>query len=152
MLREFYGPFAKALDAAQENMPRVRLEEETDEVCENCGSPMVIKTGRFGRFMACTGFPECRTTKPILKKTGAACPQCGGDIVERKGRGQRRPFYGCSRYPECEYISNRRPLPTPCPECGGLMVESGRDQAACTACSWKEPLEKPEEELVSVAD
>ena len=152
MLREFYGPFGKALDTAQENMPRVRLEEEADEICENCGSPMVIKTGRFGRFIACTGFPECRTTKPILKKTGAACPQCGGDIVERRGRGKRRPFYGCSRYPECEYINNRRPLATPCPECGGLMVEASRDEAACTVCSWKEPLAKPDQELVSVAD
>ena len=152
MLREFYGPFEKALDAAQENMPRVKLEEETDEVCETCGQPMVIKTGRFGRFMACTGFPDCKTTKPILKKTGAACPKCGGDIVERKARGRGRPFFGCSKYPECDLISNHRPLTTPCPECGGLMVEAKKDEASCLACSWKEPVSQPEQELAPVAD
>ncbi|MFB3097412.1 MAG: DNA topoisomerase, partial [Dehalococcoidia bacterium] len=154
MLREFYGPFEKALDAAQENMPRVKLEEETDEVCETCGQPMVIKTGRFGRFMACTGFPDCKTTKPILKKTGAACPKCGGDIVERKARGRGRSFFGCSKYPNCDFISNHRPLTTPCPECGGLMVEAKKDEASCLACSWKEPVSQPEaeQELAPVAD
>ena len=152
MLREFYGPFEKALDTAQENMPRVKLEEETDEVCENCERPMVIKTGRFGRFMACTGFPDCRTTKPILKKTGAACPKCAGDIVERKARGRGRPFFGCSKYPDCDFISNHPPLPTPCPECGGLMVEAKRDEASCLSCSWKEPVSHEEQELAPVAD
>ena len=156
MLREFYGPFQKALDAAQENMPRVKLEEETDEVCENCERPMVIKTGRFGRFMACTGFPDCKTTKPILKKTGAACPKCDGDIVERKARGRGRSFFGCSKYPDCDFISNHRPLTTPCPECGGLMVEAKKDEASCLACSWKEPISQPEpeekQELTPVAD
>ena len=154
MLREFYGPFEKALDAAQENMPRIKLEEETDEVCENCEKPMVIKTGRFGRFMACTGFPDCRTTKPILKKTGTACPKCGGDIVERKARGRGRPFFGCSKYPDCDFISNHRPLTTPCPECGGLMVEAKKDEASCLACSWKEPVSQPEPEpeLTPVGD
>jgi DNA topoisomerase-1 len=150
MLGEFYDPFQKALEAAQASMPRRKVEEETDEVCENCGRPMVIKTGRFGRFLACTGFPECRTAKPLLKKTGAACPKCGGDIVERHSRGRGRPFYGCSRYPECDFITNRKPLSTPCPECGGLMVHSGRDTAACTACSWTEPLSEETEELASV--
>ena len=152
MLREFYGPFEKALEAAQENMPRIKLEEETDEVCENCQLPMVIKTGRFGRFMACTGFPDCKTTKPVLKKTGLACPKCGGDIVERKARGRGRPFFGCSKYPECDFISNHRPLPTPCPECGGLMVEAKRDEASCLACSWKEMIPQEEPELTPVAD
>jgi DNA topoisomerase I len=153
MLREFYGPFEKALETAQENMPRVKLEEETDEVCDNCGSPMVIKMGRFGRFIACTGFPECRTTKPVLQKVGVACPKCGGDIVERRSRGRRRPFYGCSRYPECDLILNKRPVPGPCPECGAVMVEDGRDQVACTACAWKGPAaEEKERELASVGD
>ena len=100
---------------------------------------MVIKTGRFGRFLACTGFPECRTTKQILKKTGVACPKCGGDIVERRARG-RRPFYGCSKYPDCDLILNRKPVVTPCPECSGLMVEENRESAACTVCSWKQPI------------
>jgi DNA topoisomerase-1 len=152
MLREFYDPFEKALEAAQENMPRVKLEEETDEVCDNCGKPMVIKTGRFGRFIACTGFPECRTTKPLLQKTGVSCPKCGGDIVERRSRGRRRPFYGCSRFPDCDFIMNRRPVANPCPECGSLMVEDGRDQVSCTSCAWKGPADEKEQELLSVGD
>jgi DNA topoisomerase-1 len=150
MLGEFYGPFQKALEAAQELMPRTKVEEETDEVCEACGRPMVIRTGRFGRFLACTGFPECRTTRRILNKTGAACPRCGGDIVERRSRGRGRPFYGCSRYPECDFLTNRKPVPTPCPECSGLMVIADRDTAACTACDWKEPMGTDVEEQAPV--
>ncbi|MQF95634.1 MAG: type I DNA topoisomerase [SAR202 cluster bacterium] len=147
MLGEFYGPFQKALTNADEQMPKIRMEEETDEVCDKvdeegqvCGKPMVIKTGRFGRFMACTGFPDCRNTKPILKKTGVACPKCGGDIVERKARGRGRPFFGCSKYPECDLILNQPPLTTPCPECSSLMVQKGRNNAACTSCSWQEAI------------
>ena len=156
MLGEFYQPFQKALDNANEMMPKVRMEEETDEVCDCtgsaecehtliCGKPMVIKTGRFGRFMACTGFPDCRNTKPILKKTGVACPKCGGDIVERRGKGRGRSFFGCSNYPDCDLLLNQRPLTSPCPECGGLMVQKGRNNAACTSCSWQEAIiENPE--------
>ncbi len=151
MLDEFYGPFQKALEAAQELMPRRKVEEETDEICETCGMPMVIKTGRFGRFLACTGFPECRTTKRILNKTGASCPKCGGDIVERRSRGRGRPFYGCSRYPECDFLTNRKPVPTPCPECSGLMVIADRDTAACTNCDWQEPMGTDVEEQAPVA-
>jgi len=150
MLGEFYSPFQKALEAAQELMPRRKMEEETDEICESCGKPMVIKTGRFGRFLACTGFPECRTTKRILNKTGASCPRCGGDIVERRSRGRGRPFYGCSRFPECDFLTNRKPLPTPCPECGGLMVIESRDTAVCTVCDWKEPMGSDVEEQAPV--
>ena len=149
MLGEFYDPFQKALEAAQSSMPRTKVEEETDEVCENCGMPMVIKTGRFGRFMACTGFPDCKTTKPLLKRTGSTCPKCGGDIVERRARGKGRSFYGCSRYPQCDFITNRKPLPTPCPECGGLMVQSNRSTGACTTCNWTESIGEETEELAS---
>lgn len=150
MLGEFYGPFQKALEEAQESMPRIKVEEETDEVCENCSKPMVIKTGRFGRFLACTGFPDCKTSRPLLNKTGATCPKCGGDIVQRRSRGRGRSFYGCSRYPQCDFISNRKPLSTPCPECDGLMVQSSRSTAACTACDWTETLSEETEELASV--
>ena len=150
MLGEFYDPFQKALEEAQASMPRTKVEEETDEVCETCGRPMVIKTGRFGRFLACTGFPECRTSRPLLKKTGAACPKCGGDIVERRARGRGRTFYGCSKYPQCDFLTNQRPVAAPCPECGGLMVHSGRTMTACTVCDWKEPLGEEAEELASV--
>ena len=152
MLSEFYDPFQKALEEAQASMPRSKVEEETDEVCETCGRPMVIKTGRFGRFLACTGFPECRTSRPLLKKTGAACPKCGGDIVERRSRGRGRTFYGCSKYPQCDFLTNQRPIAAPCPECGGLMVQSGRTMTACTVCDWKEPLGEEAEELASVGD
>ena len=149
MLGDFYGPFQKALETAQESMPRQKVEEATDEICETCGLPMVIKTGRFGRFIACTGFPDCKTTKRILNKTGISCPKCGGDIVERRARG-RRPFYGCSRYPDCDLLLNRRPVTIPCPECGGLMVEEGRDNAACTVCNWKQAIIEEAEEPVAV--
>jgi DNA topoisomerase-1 len=171
MLGEFYGPFEKALSNADESMPKVRMDEETDEVCDcggsdkcehtdTCGKPMVIKTGRFGRFIACTGFPECRKTKPILKKTGVSCPKpdCGGDIVERRAKGRGRSFYGCSNYPECDLILNQQPLPTPCPECAGLMVMKGRNNSACTNCSWQETIlensesEDTAEELAPVGD
>ena len=138
MLGEFYGPFREALDNATETMPRVRLEEETDEVCDDCSKPMVIKIGRFGRFMSCTGYPDCKGTKPILNKIGVTCPDCGGDLVERKARGRGRPFWGCSRYPNCEFIMNRKPVPNPCPECGKLMVQQNRNTVACTSCSWQE--------------
>ena len=137
MLKDFYGPFQKALEVATESMPRVRVEEATDEVCEKCGQPMVIKTGRFGRFMACSDYPTCKNTAPIVKKIGVACPKCGGDLLERRGRGRGRIFYGCSRYPDCDFIEGRRPVAEPCPECGGLMVASGRDTVRCTTCAWK---------------
>jgi DNA topoisomerase-1 len=161
MLDEFYQPFQKALENANELMPRVRLEEETDEVCDLCEKPMVIKTGRFGRFMACTGFPDCRNTKPILVKTGVKCPKCSGDVVERKARGRGRPFWGCSNYPNCDFIINQRPLPTPCPECAGMMVQQSRNNTACTSCSWQEAVldgtdeesaEEDAEELAHVGD
>jgi DNA topoisomerase-1 len=137
MLQAFYAPFKKTLEAAEENMPRVRVEEPTDEICDLCNSPMVIKTGRFGRFIACSTFPECRNTKPILKHTGAICPKCGGDLVERRSRGKGRTFYGCAKYPACDFSVVQKPLPDPCPECDGLMVAKGRDRVACTICAWQ---------------
>jgi DNA topoisomerase-1 len=142
MLHEFYQPFAKALVDADALMPRIKLEEKTDEICEACARPMVIKTGRFGRFIACTGFPECKTTKPLLKTINVSCPKCNSDLVERRSRGKRRSFYGCSKYPVCDFISLQRPVDTPCPECEGLMVEESRDQVACTVCVWKGPVQK----------
>ncbi|CAI8039995.1 Uncharacterized protein YrdD [Geodia barretti] len=109
----------------------------TDEVCDQCGKPMVIKTGRFGKFMACTGYPVCKATRPM--KTGAICPKCGGDIVERRSRGRGRSFYGCSKYPDCDFISNRKPVLNPCPECSGMMVESGRNRVSCSCLrAWTE--------------
>ena len=148
VLRDFYGPFQEALAAAAEEMPRVKVEEATEEICDLCSRPMVIKTSRFGRFLACSGFPECRGKKPLLKKTGVACPDCKtGELVERRGKG--RTFYGCTSYPECTFAVGRRPLPERCPECAGLLVASGRQRARCVSCKYIGPV--PERELVEAS-
>ncbi|MEE8519208.1 MAG: type I DNA topoisomerase [Dehalococcoidia bacterium] len=148
LLKQFYGPFQKALKDAAENMPRVKVEEPTDEICEKCGQPMVIKHGRFGPFLSCSGFPDCKNSRPILKKTGAHCPKCEtGELVERRGKG--RTFYGCSNYPECTFTVSQRPLPVACPECEGLLVAASRTQAHCTNCAYRGPV--PEEETVGAA-
>jgi DNA topoisomerase-1 len=178
MLKEFYRPFDESIEKTMkeaERVPRESLEEETGESCELCGNPMVIKSGRYGRFMACKGYPECKNTKPVESpeekairelvsedvdefcdkcerpmavKTGrngrflactgypecknakplpvgVACPDCGNDLVERKQKGKNgRTFYSCSNYPECKFAAN--PLPQPCPDCGKLLVTRGR--------------------------
>jgi DNA topoisomerase-1 len=147
MLREFYGPFQGAVEEALRRMPRVKVEEPTQEVCEKCGRPMVVKSGRFGRFLSCSGFPNCRNAKPLLVRTGVECPQCGGELVERRSN-KGKAFYGCSHYPTCNFTVRWRPLPEPCPECGGLLVAYGRGRARCTACGHRGPI--PEEEKVAV--
>jgi DNA topoisomerase I len=123
VLAEFYGPFAKALDVADKEIPIVELPVVvTDIPCEKCGRMMVVKDGRHGKFLACPGFPECRNTKPILNKIGVTCPKCGGDIIERKSK-TRRVFYGCSNYPKCHFTSWDKPLNSTCPKCGSIQVE-----------------------------
>ncbi|MEK7642914.1 MAG: type I DNA topoisomerase [Patescibacteria group bacterium] len=110
VIRAFYEPFSKHLETKYESVEKKDMTEPTDEVCPNCGKPMIIKHGRFGRFIACTGFPECKTTKALPPKSlGVKCPECNeGDLVERRTR-QRRIFYGCSRYPDCKYATWKRP-------------------------------------------
>ena len=141
MLQEFYGPFAEDLLNANENMPRVKPDDEaTDEVCENCGLPMVIKTGRFGRFMACTGYPQCRTTRQLKEEGEAAadvetdevCEQCGKPMVLKTGRYGK--FIACSNYPTCK---NTHPMKTgaACPRCGGDLVERGSRRGVFFGCS-----------------
>ena len=153
VLKDFYGPFSQTVKRAMteaERVPRDQIDEETEETCEECGRPMVIKTGRFGRFLSCSGFPECRNSQPLLTRVGVECPECSSDLVERRSRGKGgRRFYGCSSYPKCTFAINRRPLPQPCPQCGKLLVASGRDNAQCTACEFKGPV--PEEEALEVA-
>jgi DNA topoisomerase-1 len=142
MLREFYGPFAQEVARAEEVIEKVELPvEETGLTCELCGSPMVVKWGRFGKFLACSNYPACRNTKPYLVKTGALCPLCGGDIVERKSR-KGRTFYSCVNYPACSFSTWKRPVSTPCPSCGGLMVESGKNEARCLNCGETLTLEE----------
>ena len=203
VIREFYRPFDKSIEKAvkeAERVPRELLDEETDEVCEKCESPMVIKSGRFGRFLACTGYPECKNTRPIESdeeravrervseetdevcekcerpmavktgrngrflactgypkcknskpfRVGVNCPDCAGALVERKQRGRNgRVFYGCINYPECKFAVN--PLPQPCPDCGKLLVSRGRGRkyARCLdgECGYNGPVpdEEPEE-------
>lgn len=109
VIKEFYDPFKEKLDSEVKNIPKVKMPEiPTDEVCEVCGKPMVIKTGRFGQFMACTGFPDCKNTKPVLKTIGVKCPEDGGEIVEKKTK-KGRTFYGCANYPNCKYASWTKP-------------------------------------------
>ena len=126
VLRDFYGPFEHDLEEAERKLPKLELKDEpTDETCEKCGRPMVIKTGRFGRFISCTGYPECKTTKPILKETGALCPKDGGKVVERRSR-RGRTFYGCANYPACDFVSWDRVVPEPCPICGSYVVAKSK--------------------------
>jgi DNA topoisomerase-1 len=137
VLRAFYKPFEQDLLQASQNMEKVKLSEESaGEVCPQCGLPMVIRIGRFGKFIACSGYPNCKTTRPYLVKTGATCPECGGELVERRSK-KRRTFYGCANYPRCKFTLNRRPLPQLCPRCSGLLVALGKEKAGCFKCSFK---------------
>ena len=142
VVTEFYNPLAKHLEKAQEQVERVKLADEiTEEKCPKCGKPMAIKSGRFGKFLACTGYPECKSTKPYQIKTGAKCPECGKELVQRISKKKKR-FYGCSGYPECKFATFMQPSAKPCPECGGLMVEQKNKALKCTKCSHKEKAEE----------
>ncbi|MDH7601526.1 MAG: type I DNA topoisomerase [Armatimonadota bacterium] len=124
LLREFYGPFERDVHAALENMEKVKIApKESDEICPNCGRKMVIRESRYGEFLGCSGYPECKTTKPLNNSINVKCPVCGeGDIIERRSR-KGRVFYGCSRYPECSFVSWNKPTDKHCPKCGGLLGE-----------------------------
>jgi DNA topoisomerase I len=149
VIREFYTPMEKDLAQAQEQVERVKLTEEiTDEKCPKCGKPMAVKSGRFGKFLACTGYPECKSTKPFQIKTGAKCPECGKELVQRISKKKKR-FYGCSGYPDCKFATFMMPVPKPCPDCGGLMVEQKNKMVKCTKCTHKEKIE--EEKAVEAA-
>ena len=135
----------RPVESDEERAVRERVSEETDEHCEKCERPMAVKTGRSGRFLACTGYPECKNSKPL--RVGVDCPDCGGSLVERKQRGRNgRVFYGCINYPECKFAAN--PLPQPCPNCGKLLVSRGRGRktARCldTECGYNGPVPKQE--------
>ena len=135
VLRVFYGPFATELEEAERKLPKLEVREEpTDEICPNCGRPMVIKMGRFGRFISCTGYPECKTTRPIIKDTGAKCPKDGGAVVERRSR-KGRTFYGCINYPNCDFISWDRVVPERCPACGSHVVMKMRRGTSHLECA-----------------
>ncbi|MEK5164983.1 type I DNA topoisomerase [Paenibacillus sp. FSL R5-0527] len=146
VLSEFYESFEKRLSVAEEEMKEIEIEDEvSDELCEKCGKPMVYKLGRFGKFLACSGFPDCRNTKPIVKDIGVTCPKCKeGHVVERRSK-KGRIFYGCDRYPECDFVSWDKPSPKPCPKCGSLLVEKRNKQGGklqCTSCDYVEAIEE----------
>jgi len=133
VLHTFYPPFQDTLQRALANAHKVKVVEMTDQKCPNCGRPMVVRVGRFGKFLACSGYPQCKTTMPFLVKTGVPCPQCGGELVQRIGK-HKKVFYGCSNYPKCQFITNSKPIPQPCPQCGKLLVAYKEDEAKCVAC------------------
>ncbi|MBI3240729.1 MAG: type I DNA topoisomerase [Chloroflexi bacterium] len=134
VLREFYEPFAAQVKAAEADMPQVNTGPElVGRDCPVCGKPLVIRYGRYGKFIGCSGFPECRHLEPWLEKVGVICPKDGGDLIERKTR-KGRVFYGCANYPNCDWTSWKRPLKQPCPHCNGLLVIANKTSAVCTVC------------------
>ncbi|NLY88936.1 MAG: type I DNA topoisomerase [Firmicutes bacterium] len=147
VIHDFYQPFAKDLAKAEEEIERVKLADEVSEVkCEQCGRRMVYKTGRYGRFLACPGYPECRNVKSILVEVGVPCPQCGNKVVERRTKKGRK-FFGCSNYPKCNFISWYRPVEKSCPQCGAFCVlktsKSRGEEIVCSeGCGFKEPVKK----------
>lgn len=146
VIDEFYQPFSKKIEIAEEEMEEVEIQDEPAGFdCEKCGSPMVIKMGRYGKFYACSNFPECRNTKPILKKIGVTCPTCGkGEVVIRKTK-RNRTFYGCERYPDCEFRSWDKPIGRDCPKCGEYLVDKrsrGKSQVICSNCDYEEEVQK----------
>lgn len=149
VLAEFYTSFEKRLVFAEEEMKEIEIEDEvSDEICEKCGKPMVYKLGRFGKFLACSGFPDCRNTKPIVKDIGVSCPKCHeGKVVERRSK-KGRVFYGCDQYPGCDFVSWDRPSVKPCPVCGSWMIEKRSKQGTklqCTSCDHTEAVLEGEE-------
>jgi len=134
VVREFYTPFAEKVKLALIEMPEVKAEPEVlDRACPECGKPLLVRHGRYGKFIGCSDFPTCRHTEPWLEKIGVCCPRDGGELIERRTR-KGRVFYGCANYPECEFTSWKRPLPVPCGNCGSLLVVDNRTHAVCTAC------------------
>jgi DNA topoisomerase-1 len=147
IIREFYEPFSEQVERAQKEMPELKSEPEPiGRACPESGHDLVIRWGRYGKFISCSNFPDCRYTEPWLEKIGVNCPKDGGEIVERKTR-KGRIFYGCANYPECDFTSWKKPLPTPCPNCGGLLVIANKTAAQCTKCEQQFPLDEvtPEE-------
>ncbi|GEK57382.1 DNA topoisomerase I [Marinococcus halophilus] len=142
IIDEFYQGFEPRLKKAEEEMEEVEIKDEpAGEDCEQCGHPMVYKMGRYGKFMACSNFPECRNTKAIVKDIGVKCPKCKeGNVVERRSK-KRRIFYGCDRYPECEFVSWDKPIARPCPKCESMLVEKKTKKGVhvqCSECDYKE--------------
>lgn len=142
IIRNFYEPFSETVERAKAEMPESKAEPEyVGRICPTCGKgQLIIRWGRYGKFIGCERFPECRHTEPWLVKIGVTCPLDGGELVERRTR-KGRVFYGCSNYPECEFTSWKKPIATPCPNCGGTLVIANKQSAQCLKCETMFPLE-----------
>ena len=152
VLRDFYPPFEKMLDEAEKHIEKVEIQDEVSDVpCDKCGAMMVYKMGRFGRFLACPNFPECRNAKAILIYIDTPCPKCGARLMEKTSKKNRK-FYGCEKYPECDFVSWEKPIPEKCPKCGSYMVEKrgkrGEHIHLCAneTCRYKETVTKEEKD------
>lgn len=145
MIRLYYNDFEEPLEQAKKDMQGVKIklkEEETDVVCEKCGRNMIVKVGRFGKFLACPGYPECKNTKPLIHKTKAKCPECGGDIIEKKTK-RGTSFYGCSNYPECNFMTWDLPSEEVCPKCGKSLFRRKGNVLYCPdteGCGFTKPV------------
>ena len=138
VVSEVYEPLKEAIEIAKESIEKINMDEETDEICENCGSNMVIKYGRFGKFIACKNYPECKTTKPLINKVGVKCPKCHeGEIILRKSK-KGKAFYGCSKYPECDFVAWNKPTGEVCEKCGSYTMEKVTKSDTKIICSNKE--------------
>ncbi len=147
MIRRYYDEFEEPLEKAKKDMQGVKIklkEEETDEICEKCGRNMVVKVGRFGKFLACPGYPECKNTKPLVYKTKAKCPECGGDVIEKKTK-RGTSFYGCSNYPNCNFMTWDLPSEEVCPRCGKSLFRRKGNVLYCPdteGCGFTKPVPK----------
>lgn len=146
VVNRFYKPFAKELEKAEKEIEKVQLKDEPAGFdCEECGNPMLIKLGKYGKFYACSNFPDCRNTKAIVKKIGVTCPTCKqGEVIEKKTK-KNRIFFGCERYPECEFTSWDRPIGRDCPKCSEYLIQKkvrGGQQIICSSCDYKEDVQK----------
>ena len=137
MLETFYGPFEETVKKASETIERVKIEDEVSDIpCEKCGAMMVYKTGRFGKFLACPNLPNCRNTKAIIEKIDVPCPKCGAALIKRKSK-RGKVFYGCEKYPDCDFVSWDKPTAMQCPKCGGMMVQKVGQNGSYITCMDK---------------
>ena len=151
-MREFYPEFESTLKTAEKEIEKVEIKDDVSDVpCDKCGAMMVYKMGKYGKFLACPNFPECRNTKPIVTYINAACPKCGKRLLIKNSRKNRK-FYGCEGYPECDFISWDKPADQKCPKCGHYMIEKQNNKGAvlnlCTneKCRYKTVASGQEEE------
>ena len=141
VLKEFYDPYRKLFSIAESSMPKITVQTLTGESCPECERPLAEKIGRNGKFIACTGFPECKFSRPYQIHTGVACPKCQGSLVQRKGKRGGRIFYGCSNYPACDFLLRQKPITIPCPVCKSILVMKNSRSVSCSSCDFNGDLE-----------